>query len=72
MSGTVARPQARSGAAQALAEICVDRGYQRLEWWVLDWNEPSIGFYASIGAEAMDEWTASDSTVGRWSPSDSR
>ena len=42
---------------QALAEICVDRGYQRLEWWVLDWNEPSIGFYRSIGAEAMDEWT---------------
>ena len=42
---------------QALAEICVDRGYHRLEWWVLDWNEPSIGFYRSIGAEAMDEWT---------------
>ena len=41
----------------ALARICVDRGYGRLEWWVLDWNEPAIGFYRSIGAEPMDEWT---------------
>ena len=40
-----------------LAGICVERGYHRLEWWVLDWNEPSIGFYRSIGAESMDEWT---------------
>ena len=28
-----------------------------MEWWCLDWNEPSIGFYRSLGAEAMDEWT---------------
>ncbi len=41
----------------ALARVCVERGYQRLEWWVLDWNEPSIGFYRSLGAQAMDEWT---------------
>lgn len=41
----------------ALAQVCVERGYRRLEWWVLDWNEPSIGFYRSLGAEAMDEWT---------------
>ena len=40
-----------------LARTCVERGYQRLEWWVLDWNEPSIGFYESIGAVAQDEWT---------------
>ncbi|HEX7405696.1 MAG TPA: GNAT family N-acetyltransferase [Candidatus Nanopelagicaceae bacterium] len=40
-----------------LAKICVDRGYERLQWWVLDWNEPSIEFYKSIGAIAMDEWT---------------
>ena len=40
-----------------LAKICVDRGYQRFQWWVLDWNEPSINFYQSIGAVAMDEWT---------------
>lgn len=41
----------------ALAEVCVERGYRRLEWSVLNWNEPSIGFYRSIGATAMDEWT---------------
>jgi GNAT superfamily N-acetyltransferase len=40
-----------------LAGICVERGYGRLEWSVLDWNAPAIGFYASIGAVAMDEWT---------------
>jgi len=40
-----------------LAAICVRRGYQRLEWWVLDWNEPAIGFYRSIGARPMSEWT---------------
>jgi RimJ/RimL family protein N-acetyltransferase len=41
----------------ALAKICVARGYERFEWSVLDWNEPSIGFYRSIGAQPMDEWT---------------
>ena len=40
-----------------LATICVERGYERLQWWVLDWNQPSIEFYTSLGAEAMDEWT---------------
>ncbi len=40
-----------------LGAICVERGYSRLEWWVLDWNTPSIGFYESIGAVAQDEWT---------------
>jgi GNAT superfamily N-acetyltransferase len=40
-----------------LAGICVDRGYARLEWSVLDWNEPAIGFYRALGAVAMDEWT---------------
>ena len=39
-----------------LARICVERGYERLEWAVLDWNTPSIGFYRSIGARAMNEW----------------
>jgi GNAT superfamily N-acetyltransferase len=42
---------------QALAELCVARGYRRFEWSVLDWNEPSIRFYRSIGATAMGEWT---------------
>jgi len=49
------------GAGRALlaelASICLQRGYRRLDWWVLDWNEPAIGFYRSIGAEAMSEWT---------------
>ena len=41
----------------ALARVCAERGYGRLEWSVLDWNEPSIRFYRSIGAVGMDEWT---------------
>ena len=41
----------------ALARICIERGYGRLEWWVLDWNEPALAFYRSIGAVPMDEWT---------------
>lgn len=41
----------------ALAGVCTDRGYSRLTWWVLNWNAPSIGFYRSLGAEPMDEWT---------------
>ena len=40
-----------------LAQVCLERGYRRLEWWVLDWNEPALGFYRSIGATPMDEWT---------------
>ena len=40
-----------------LARICVDRGYARLEWWVLDWNEGAIDFYGKLGAVPMDEWT---------------
>ena len=42
---------------KTLAKICVERGYERFQWWVLDWNEPSIEFYKSIGAVPMDEWT---------------
>lgn len=41
----------------ALARECVDQGYPRLEWSVLDWNEQSIAFYRSLGAVAMDGWT---------------
>ncbi len=40
-----------------LAEIAVERGCGRLEWWCLDWNTPSIEFYKSKGAVPMDEWT---------------
>jgi GNAT superfamily N-acetyltransferase len=54
------RPQARgTGAGRALmatlADICVTRGYARLEWWVLTWN-PAREFYAALDAVAMDEW----------------
>ncbi|GAA3051277.1 GNAT family N-acetyltransferase [Kitasatospora albolonga] len=56
------RPTARGGGhgkalLTELARICVRNGYSRLEWTVLDWNEPAIGFYTSLGAVGMDEWT---------------
>lgn len=41
----------------ALARIAVERDYGRMEWSVLDWNEPAIGFYRQLGAASMDEWT---------------
>jgi GNAT superfamily N-acetyltransferase len=55
------KPELRgSGLGRALlaelARICVARGYPRLEWAVLDWNTPSRGFYASLGAAEMPEW----------------
>jgi GNAT superfamily N-acetyltransferase len=40
-----------------LAATAAQRGYARVEWSVLDWNAPSIGFYRSLGAEPMDGWT---------------
>ena len=56
------RPDFRSkGLGKALlrhlARRCVAEGLPRLEWWVLDWNEPALRFYRSIGANPMDEWT---------------
>ena len=42
---------------RTLADVCVQRGYDRLEWSVLDWNTPSIDFYKAAGAVPMDEWT---------------
>ena len=42
---------------QKLAQICIENGYKRLQWWVLDWNESAIDFYKSIGAQPMDQWT---------------
>jgi diamine N-acetyltransferase len=39
-----------------LARRCVARGYARFEWTVLEWNEPSIAFYKSIGARMLDDW----------------
>ncbi|HVZ38896.1 MAG TPA: GNAT family N-acetyltransferase [Candidatus Kapabacteria bacterium] len=40
-----------------LAALAVERGCARMEWAVLDWNEPAIGFYRGMGAEPMDDWT---------------
>jgi len=40
-----------------LAQIALERGCGRLEWWCLDWNKPSIDFYLSLGAQPMVEWT---------------
>ncbi|MFN3552292.1 MAG: GNAT family N-acetyltransferase [Novosphingobium meiothermophilum] len=56
------RPEARGhGLGKALlahlAALAVQRDCARLEWSVLDWNEPAIGFYRSLGARMMDEWT---------------
>lgn len=56
------RPEFRGrGAGRALlahlARLAKERGCGRLEWWVLDWNEPAIAFYRSLGAEAMEDWT---------------
>ena len=45
------------GLLKKLGEITAERGCGRLEWACLDWNKPSIDFYLSMGAEAMDEWT---------------
>ena len=42
---------------QRLAAIAVERGCGRMEWWCLDWNQSSIGFYKSLGAEPMSDWT---------------
>ena len=55
-------PEARgSGLGTALlarlAHVAVERDCARLEWSVLDWNAPSIGFYKALGAKPMDEWT---------------
>ncbi|MFI6008094.1 GNAT family N-acetyltransferase [Streptomyces sp. NPDC051243] len=56
------RPTARgAGHGKALltelARLCVERGYQRLEWCVQSWNAPSIAFYEALGARPQDEWT---------------
>jgi GNAT superfamily N-acetyltransferase len=41
----------------ALAKVCVERGYPRMEWTVLDWNEPALEVYRYLGAVPMHEWT---------------
>lgn len=56
------KPEARGkgygkGLLRQLARIALDRGCGRMEWWCLDWNQPSIDFYRSLDAEPMSEWT---------------
>jgi GNAT superfamily N-acetyltransferase len=56
------RPSARGdglGTAllSTLAQLCVERGYRRLEWWVLDWNADALRLYHRLGAAPMSEWT---------------
>ncbi|MEV0092314.1 GNAT family N-acetyltransferase [Streptomyces sp. NPDC050738] len=63
------RPDKRGGGygkalLTELARTCVDRGYQRLEWSVLNWNEPSIRLYEALGARPQDEWTVYRLTDG--------
>ncbi|MFD4025197.1 GNAT family N-acetyltransferase [Streptomyces sp. NPDC058576] len=63
------RPERRGGGhgralLTELARICVERGYERLEWSVLKWNAPSIAFYESLGARPQDEWTGYRLTDG--------
>jgi GNAT superfamily N-acetyltransferase len=55
-------PDARGGGygralLTALAAVAVERGYGRVEWSVLNWNEPAQGFYRKLGARPQDEWT---------------
>jgi GNAT superfamily N-acetyltransferase len=45
------------GLLASVASRAVERGCGRLEWAVLDWNEPAIGFYKAVGARPMNEWT---------------
>lgn len=56
------RPRARGAGhgkalLAALAAVCVERGYSRFEWSVLDWNEKALGVYRAVGAVPQDEWT---------------
>jgi len=44
------------GLLAHLAKLCVENGWSRMQWTVLDWNTPSIDFYKSLGGEMMDEW----------------
>jgi GNAT superfamily N-acetyltransferase len=61
MEDLYVRPEFRGGGygkalLLRLAQVCVERGYERLEWTVLDWNTPAIDFYRTMGAELVDGW----------------
>lgn len=62
LEGLYVRPQARGGGhgkalLASLAAVCRHNGYERFEWLVLAWNEPTIDFYKSLGVELLNEWT---------------
>ncbi|CAM5605974.1 putative acetyltransferase [Streptomyces spiroverticillatus] len=67
------RPTARGGGygkalLTELARVCVERGYERLEWSVLKWNRPAIDFYEAMGARVQGEWDVyrlTDEALGR-------
>ena len=52
---------------EELGRLAIDRDCGRIEWWVLDWNQPAIDFYTSLGAKPMDEWTVYRITNDRFS-----
>ena len=52
----IAGKQVANGRTRKQQRICRERGWQRLDWSCLDWNEPSLRFYQGIGADRMDEW----------------
>ncbi|MFJ6780625.1 GNAT family N-acetyltransferase [Streptomyces yangpuensis] len=63
------RPGVRGGGhgkalLRELARTCVERGYERLEWSVLNWNAPTIAFYESLGARPQEEWSVYRLTDG--------
>lgn len=56
------RPEVRGSGLgrallEALASVCLERGYPRFEWWVLDWNDSAQGFYQRLGAVPQTDWT---------------
>ncbi|APU40895.1 GNAT family N-acetyltransferase [Streptomyces sp. NPDC056254] len=63
------RPGVRGGGhgkalLAELARTCVERGYERLEWSVLKWNAPALGFYEALGARPQEEWSVYRLTDG--------
>ncbi|WP_046778662.1 GNAT family N-acetyltransferase [Streptomyces yangpuensis] len=63
------RPGVRGGGygkalLRELARTCVERGYERLEWSVLNWNAPTIAFYEALGARPQEEWSVYRLTDG--------
>ena len=56
-SADIRQPRVALGPGVHLARECVENGWSRLQWAVLDWNAPSIAFYKSLGAIMLEDWT---------------